>query len=618
MSWEASSMQSKRSFFSRTLFRKNLARFWPLWGGASLAGSLLPLYMLLALLSGTGHGMNARDFSYALYAVAAMAGPALSLGYALLCAMLVWSYLYHPRSVGLMHTLPVDRTCLFVTSALSGLVMMLIPYAVVGGLTCLIAMCWGFFDLIAAVNTILAVLLMTLAFFGVATFCAMLTGSVFALPVLYLLLNFLAPLLEALLTSLAGAFLTGSPGGEGMFNCLSPVLQLYSKLSVDELRGAGGMVEDYVLRGFATLALYGLMGAVMLVLAWALYRRRHSECAGDIAAFRILRPIFRYGLALLSALVLGRTVYELLWGALFQRGMYAQFAPLVVCMALTGLLGYYAASMLLEKSLRVFRGSWRGAAVVCLGLAALCTALRMDLFGVERRVPDLEDVEWVQLRNYGDVMTYDTDTEPELAERLWDIHRTIVADREYLRSEAGHENNYYYYVFTYKLKNGGLFQRSYHLWITEERCADPDTYDGKLTALFMDPEVTFSRIAIPEGGTLTDVMIFDHWSDYAVDGVGEENARRLYEAILQDAREGNVSGRDARGYSTSSYEFSFEIEYRVLDEQGVYSHGYYTVWLYPSMEHTIAALLELEYLNQAELDRMDRALLEDEGEIVAP
>ena len=36
-------MQSKRSFFNRTLFRKNLTRYWPLWGTAALLGCLAPL-----------------------------------------------------------------------------------------------------------------------------------------------------------------------------------------------------------------------------------------------------------------------------------------------------------------------------------------------------------------------------------------------------------------------------------------------------------------------------------------------------------------------------------------------------------------------------------------------
>ena len=50
MSWEASSMQSKRSFFNVTLFQKHLSRFWPLWGIISLVGAMVPLYLQLALM----------------------------------------------------------------------------------------------------------------------------------------------------------------------------------------------------------------------------------------------------------------------------------------------------------------------------------------------------------------------------------------------------------------------------------------------------------------------------------------------------------------------------------------------------------------------------------------
>ena len=39
MSWEVRTMQSKTSYFNATLFRKNLTRFWPLWGLASFIGA---------------------------------------------------------------------------------------------------------------------------------------------------------------------------------------------------------------------------------------------------------------------------------------------------------------------------------------------------------------------------------------------------------------------------------------------------------------------------------------------------------------------------------------------------------------------------------------------------
>ena len=277
MSWEVSSMLSKRSFFNRTLFRKNLTRFWPLWGGAALAGAMVPLYLLLALLGMPDANVSVRDFGYALYATDVYAVPAVTAGYAILCAMAVWGYLYNSRSVGLMHTLPVDRTGLFVTNTLSGLAMMLIPYAVVGAFSCLIALFWGFFDLAAVMNTVLAVAFMTLLFFGLATFCAMLTGHVFMLPVLYLLMNFLAPLLEVLAASLSEMFLVGVGFNDfALTELLSPILAIYHRFSYGVEPVENGEGAPYLI-GLWVVALYALVGLVLLALAWLLCRRRHSE-----------------------------------------------------------------------------------------------------------------------------------------------------------------------------------------------------------------------------------------------------------------------------------------------------------------------------------------------------
>ena len=142
-------MPSKKSSFKGTavnitLLKKNLHRFWPLWGGVSLIGSVLPLYLLLTLLSlhSNGFQATAKDVTQILYAMFINAVPVVTLFYAILCAMAVWSYLYSARSVGMFHALPVDRGCLFLTSALSGLAMMLLPYVIVGSFTVLI--CIGF------------------------------------------------------------------------------------------------------------------------------------------------------------------------------------------------------------------------------------------------------------------------------------------------------------------------------------------------------------------------------------------------------------------------------------------------------------------------------------------
>ena len=403
MSWEVSSMPSKRSFFNRTLFRRNLSHSWPLWGLLSAAGAMVPLYILLELLNIPRRSLTfpPEEFASALYNAVTLFAPGFTAAYAILCAMLVWGYLYNSRSIGLFHALPVDRTCLFVTNTLSGLTMLLIPYAVTGFLGCLLAVCWGFFHLTAVLNTILAVIFLSVTFFGMATLCAMLTGNIFALPALYLLLNFLSPLLESLIFNIAQQFLVGINSEAFRFNVLSPIVQIYSRFTARYTRFTGEGDPTVSLHGLWVPALYALAGLGMLALAWFLYRKRHSERAGDVVAFRWLRPVFRYGVALLGGLTIGRLLYFFLWENLFQKGSYADILPFFVCTALGGLLGCYAASMLLEKSRRVFRGSLPSAAIVCAGAAVLCLLVSMDVFGAERRVPDLEDVESVRLEDRG-------------------------------------------------------------------------------------------------------------------------------------------------------------------------------------------------------------------------
>ena len=181
MSWEVRTMQSKTSYFNATLFRKNLTRFWPLWGLASFIGALFPLAVLLDMVHRGWNVLSAPDFT-GMYYDAVSAVPVINLVYAALCAMAVWSYLYNARSVGLMHTLPIRREGLFLTNFLSGLSMTLIPYAVTGVLCVVVSLCGGAFDAKGLAVTVLAVLGESFFYFSSATFVAFITGNAFTMP----------------------------------------------------------------------------------------------------------------------------------------------------------------------------------------------------------------------------------------------------------------------------------------------------------------------------------------------------------------------------------------------------------------------------------------------------
>ena len=163
-------MRSKTLCFNGTLFRKNLSRYWPLWGLASFGGALFPLAMLVNLLHSGFDFWTPLETTQAYYNVLSYGVPVISIVYAVLCAMAVWNYLYNTRSVGLMHTLPIRREGLFVTNVLSGLVMMAIPYAVTGVLIVLVSFLYGGFEPVGVLVTILGVAGESIFFFGLATF----------------------------------------------------------------------------------------------------------------------------------------------------------------------------------------------------------------------------------------------------------------------------------------------------------------------------------------------------------------------------------------------------------------------------------------------------------------
>ena len=129
-------MQSKTSFFNRTIFWKNITHFWPIW----LIYTIFLLCMLpLRLLVNSGisyEGYSAQEiteikqnnFMQILFPGGSSTPIALlSLAVGIIVAMAVFSYLYNNRSSQMFHSLPVRRTELFISNFLSGLCMILVP-----------------------------------------------------------------------------------------------------------------------------------------------------------------------------------------------------------------------------------------------------------------------------------------------------------------------------------------------------------------------------------------------------------------------------------------------------------------------------------------------------------
>lgn len=619
-------MRSKTSYFNGTLFKKNLSRYWPLWGLASFGGAMFPLAMLLELLHNGFQFWSPLETRQAYYTVLSYGVPVISIVYAILCAMAVWNYLYNARSVGMMHTLPIRREGLFVTNVLSGLTMMAIPYAVTGVLLVLVSLLFGGFEPMGVLVTVLGVMGESLFFFGLATFCAFIVGNVFMLPALYGLLNFIAVLTDFMVNLLAQGFCFGlNSSYSGTVEWLSPVVYLIQKISPNSTyetqwvtdRLGGQRYETSVLTSVTLengwlIAAYAAAGAALLGLAWLLYRRRRSESAGDVVAVGWMKPVFRYGCAVYAAILGGRLLYALLWES-FQSGQYFTLLPMILCMIAGGAVGYYAASMLLAKTPRVFKTTWKGMLAVALGCAALCGAMKYDLFGVTRRVPAADSVKLVNVYAAGSNYYLTPGQDDALIEKVRALHQAIISDKDYALttasaateaySGADGEVPYAYTTvrFTYTLNSGLKVERRYNLYLTQNRMAQEGTYDYLLDQLINSPEMRQKCIRWRDEGFQLDGAWIDTWRDYS--DLSSREVGLILDAVAKDAENGDWGVYDwfQADNDADSYEIQIHFQYKLPESQFDRPYDAIQVNVKEGMTETIRALKDLKLITDADL-----------------
>lgn len=607
-------MQSKTSFFNRTLFRKNLSRYWPLWGFASFVGFLAPAALLVRVIQSGETSVAPLRVREIYYYLLSDAVPIVSIAYAILCAMAVWSYLYNARSVGMMHSLPIRREGLFLTNLLSGLAMMAIPYLVAGGLGTLLFACCGGFDAWGTLATILAVIGQSVTFFGLATFCAFLTGNIFALPVLYFLLNFLAPLGDWLCNLFARGFLFGFTADySGTVDFLCPMVYLTQRLYVnseyetvrDSALEYQNRLTSVTLENAWLIAAYAAAGLVFLTLAYLLYRRRESERAGDVVAVRVFRPVFRFGVAALSALLGGRLLYALLWES-FQAGDTFTPVPLAICLIVAGLIGYYAASMLLAKSLRVFRGSAVGALCLVAACVAFCAGMRYDLFGIERRIPDQNEITQLEIYLARNTYYLTPEDQPELLSGAQDLQRTLIAQKDLIRS------NYETYRhggsssdpdastnirYIYTLKNGATVERFYTVSFARSDLQTSGSYANVMDSFVNSPALRQARLrwGDPEFHVESGWFSIQDGDDNFT--LGTQECETLLSAIARDAENGSWGRYDWFEDDGTAYamDLSFDFYRDLIDERGTHYQSYDSIYITvrPEMTETKQALLDL-------------------------
>lgn len=464
MRWEVPTMRSATSFFDKTTARSDLRRHWPI----AFIYTCVWLVGLPVNLWSSSMWMP-EEMTPALRAAQIIIGSYPTLAGALfvfgcVLAMALMGYLMSPRAVGLLHALPVRRGTLLATHSLVGWLMLNVPallavlvsipvQAYYGGVA------WGAIGAWLLVHCGLS-----LFFLALGLLCAMVTGWLLAIPAIYAVVNFAVIAAAGLVRTLCSLFCYGYAGDDDFapfVYWLTPVVNLVKRFGTCGVERSDAAPYPWQVQFPAdvvhAVGIYTAAGAALLALTYLLYRRRKSESAADPAAFPWMRPVFRYGTGLLGGLALGLGLYQLVLGWRMESET-GRWVGLLVSTVLMGALCYYAAEMLVRKSLRVLRRSLPGAGLVCVLLALVCAGARFDVSGYAARVPDVSAVTQVQLRGSLGLSGVNC-TEPETIETVIALHREIIT----LRPDEDDPENSAYITLSYTLTDGSTLTRAYQL-----------------------------------------------------------------------------------------------------------------------------------------------------------
>lgn len=624
-------MKSKTSFFNKTIFLKNITHFWPIWlmilawnvfiMPFMIYNSSLQYKMMNTISEKELAILRSNDILSIVYVYI---NPVILFIFSVIAVMAVFSYLYNARSANAIHALPVTRKELFITNYFSGLLFLVVP-EIIGFLmgTLVSAMC-GYTSMNHLLTGLLFAIGLSVIFYSFTVFVAMFTGQLLAVPIFTVILQFLFVGSRAIVTLLMSMLSYGMPLdlNGSKTDILSPLYYIvrHVKLWYDYTEEYGricmGLSGKWIVGG------YMLAAVVFVIAAYLIYRIRNMETAGSLVSISWICPLFRWGAAfcggaLFSVIFCGVTGFSSGKGIFISVLLFALFF---------GSIFFFGAQMFLEKGFRVFKKKRLiecGIFLVIFG--SMYVAIETDLFGQEKKVPDLSQIQTAYIDNC-DV------SDEDLIEQVLEIHRQIIDSKKEFEAFAETSQETYYIPLVYTMKKGSSFRRSYEIPITEETLSDQTSVAHKIAELSSIPKVYKKQLFRGEDDEIEPrqcwIDLYDENDEAENYEFSAEDTKKMYQAVLADIEEGNFKEYILNKYSydnsaESVYFNTIAFEYirREKDEKGQHAENVSEETMISfdvNCRNIIGALIETgaikskaDLVTLQERDEWDENMLED-------
>lgn len=428
-------MKSKTSFFNATVLRKDIARYAPVWGLYTIG------LLVLMLIPNIGRSVdNAADS--VIRTMSSMSY--FQVVYGGLCALMVFGDLFNTRLCYATHAMPLRRESWFLTHLTAGLLFSLVPNLLLT--LCLLPVLQRFWFL--AFLWLLAATLQFLFFFGAGALSALCAGNRLGAAAIYLIINFGMLLVDMYVESFYEPLLYGVEIN------LEPLLLLMPASKINALDMVQYATLPFQFQGLVAgdwlyLGILATVGGLCILLAMLVYRKRDLETAGDFLSLPISKPAFLL-------------VYTIAAGYLISILISLPYLGLTIGL----IVGFLTGKMLLERTVRIFRGKTFLQLGILLSLLLVSLGMiKLDIGRVCSRVPNTDRIEKIYFYTGNDRHMYQNEdedlwavTDPAEMEQFRQFHRE-VADGRYKHVT---ENTVTIYVH-YALKNGRTILRVYEI-----------------------------------------------------------------------------------------------------------------------------------------------------------
>lgn len=506
-------MTSKTSLFNYGLYINNLKRFK--WGSI--------LYFIILFFS-VPFTFLVTDFVRLVTRYSNQAYPYLfrndliifpvlfALVVPTIVAALVFNSVHSSKQSVFVHGLPTDRRENYISQLCASFTLMGLP-VIANGLI-LLFMSFGKFGQVISSMSVVYWVLTNLAIlfimYSLSSATAFLTGNTITHIILNIFIHTIPLIIALIIALICENFLYGYISSSNSVTSLimeyTPVVWIFSNSVYQPT------IFELIFKDIAFWC-YMVMAVIFYFAGYLLYKKRKIELSGDVVAYKIFRPIFKYALCVAGASVI--------LGIVNQTNLPA-FAQFIMALAGIAII-YFGTEMFMNKSFKVFH-LYKGfvSFLIICGLFISFFAFT-NVFGYETFIPDINDIEKASVHTqWGEDIPLIDDKKVILD--TVSIHQEFIKDIPVTENEYSNRS----LKITYLLKNGKTVERYY--------ATVKDTFDNAMRKMYENAEYKFKITGIDKLNieNITNVSVSSYMPLMSHNINITENADKFMELVKED------------------------------------------------------------------------------------